>query len=228
MGENKHVRVLKSKSLLYRLFAYSSWKNAANRITALLIIIALSPLLVLIAIGIKLDSHESPIFTQERVGRYGRKFVAYKFRTMHTNGDDSKYWTYLRKYILENAPYRVDNNGQSIYKVDNPHVTRFGKLLRKTNLDELLQVFNVLRGEMAFVGPRPDIPFALEMYKNWHYKRLDAMPGITGLWQVSGRKGLSFEDMVRLDITYIEKQSLLLDLKILLSTVGVILRMDGS
>jgi lipopolysaccharide/colanic/teichoic acid biosynthesis glycosyltransferase len=95
-------------------------------------------------------------------------------------------------------------------------------------LDELLQVFNVLRGEMAFVGPRPDIPFALEMYKNWHYKRLDAMPGITGLWQVSGRKGLSFEDMVRLDITYIEKQSLLLDLKILLSTVGVILRMDGS
>jgi lipopolysaccharide/colanic/teichoic acid biosynthesis glycosyltransferase len=147
---------------------------------------------------------------------------------MYTNGDDRKYRAYLRKYILENAPYRVDNNGRRIYKVDDSHVTRFGGWLRKTNLDELPQLFNVLKGEMSFIGPRPDIFYALGMYKDWHLKRLDATPGITGLWQVYGRKGLSFEDMVRLDITYIEKQSPLLDAKILLSTIGTILRMDGS
>lgn len=227
-GENKHVPVPKSKVWFRRLFTYSCWKNATDRLMALLGIIVSSPLLALIAVGIKLDSHESPIFAQERAGKNGRKFVAYKFRTMHANGDDSKYKTYLRKYILENAPYRVDNNGQSIYKVDDSHVTRFGKLLRKTNLDELPQLFNVLKGEMSFVGPRPDIPFAVGMYKDWHHKRLGTTPGITGLWQVYGRKGLSFDDMVHLDIAYIKKQSPLLDVKILLSTIGTVLRMDGS
>jgi len=227
-GKNKHVPAPSSKGWLRRLFTYSCWKNVADWLMALLGIIVLSPLLALIAVGIKLDSHESPIFAQERVGKDGCKFVAYKFRTMHTNCDDSKYKTYLRKYILKNAPYRVDDNGQCIYKVDDSHVTKFGKLLRKTNLDELPQLFNVLKGEMSFVGPRPDIPFAVGMYKNWHQKRLCVKPGITGLWQVSGRKGLSFEDMVHLDIAYIKKQSLLLDAKILLLTMGIILRRDGS
>jgi len=195
---------------------------------ALLGIIISSPLLALIAVGIRLDSHESPIYPQERVGKDGNRFIAYKFRTMHTNGDDSKYKEYLRKYVLENAPYRVDENGNGVYKVDDSHVTRFGQLLRKTNLDELPQLFNVLKGEMSFVGPRPDIPFAVSMYEDWHRKRLDIKPGITGLWQVCGRKNLPFEGMVRLDIDYIKRQSLFLDAKILLLTVGIILKMDGS
>jgi UDP-glucose 4-epimerase len=127
--ENKYVPVPKSKVWFRRLFTYSYWRYAADRLMALLGIIILLPLLALIAVGIKLDSHESPIFAQERVGKHGRKFVAYKFRTMCSNGDDRKYKAYLRKYILENAPYRVDNSGQRIYKVDDSHVTRFGRRL---------------------------------------------------------------------------------------------------
>jgi len=116
-----------------------------------------------------------------------------------------------------------------VYKVvDDPRVTRFGNLLRKTNLDELPQLFNVLKGEMSFVGPRPDIPFAVAMYRDWHRERLGIKPGITGLWQVCGRKGLSFEDMVRLDIEYIKRQSIFLDARILILTLGTILKRDGS
>jgi lipopolysaccharide/colanic/teichoic acid biosynthesis glycosyltransferase len=122
----------------------------------------------------------------------------------------------------------VDENGQSIYKADGMSVTRFGTLLRKTNLDELPQLFNILKGEMSFIGPRPDIPFAVRMYKDWHRERLRVKPGITGLWQVSGRKSLSFEDMVRLDIDYINRQSALLDAKIALLTVRTSLSQDGS
>jgi len=226
--KSRHTPVQKGQGWFRHLFTYSSWKNLADRLMALLGIIVSSPLLALIAVGIRLDSHESPIYAQERVGKDGNRFIAYKFRTMHTNGDDSKYKEYLRKYVLENTPYRVDENGNGVYKVDDSHVTRFGQLLRKTNLDELPQIFNVLKGEMSFVGPRPDIPFSVGMYKNWHRKRLGVKPGITGLWQVCGRKNLPFEGMVRLDIDYIKRQSLFLDAKILLLTVGTVLRKDGS
>jgi nucleoside-diphosphate-sugar epimerase/lipopolysaccharide/colanic/teichoic acid biosynthesis glycosyltransferase len=226
--ENEHAPVPKSRRGLRCLITYLFWKNAVDRLLAFLLIIVSSPLLALIAVGIKLDSHESPIFTQERVGKNGIKFIAYKFRTMCANHNDSKYKSYLRKYVLENAPYRVDHNGQSIYKVDDPPLTRFGVLLRKTNLDELPQLFNVLKGEMSLVGPRPDIPFAVAMYKDWHQKRLDAKPGMTGLWQVCKRKSLSFESMVHLDIDYITRQSMYLDAKILFLTLGTVLRRDGS
>ena len=211
------------------LTLYQWWKGIFDRLLALLSIVILSPLMMLIAIGVKTDSPGSPLFRQERAGKDGHLFTAYKFRTMRMDNDDSEYKTYLRKYILENAHYRLDQNGQGIYKViDDPRVTRFGALLRKTNLDELPQLINVLKGEMSFVGPRPDIPFALEMYNSWHRKRLSTTPGITGLWQVYGRKSLPFDDMVRLDVDYIEKQSLLLDAKILLLTVRTVLMGDGS
>ena len=192
-------------------------------------IVVLAPLLALIALGVRLDSPGSPLFRQERVGRDGRRFTMYKFRTMYVNHDDTNYKAFIRKYVLENASSRVDENGQDIYRlVDDPRVTRFGRLLRKTNLDELPQLFNVLKGEMSFVGPRPDIPFAVELYKEHHWKRFSVAPGITGLWQVSGRKKMSFEDMVRLDVDYINRQSLLLDAKILVLTVRTILSGDGS
>jgi lipopolysaccharide/colanic/teichoic acid biosynthesis glycosyltransferase len=156
-------------------------------------------------------------------------FTAYKFRTMYINNDDKEYKTYLVKYVLENAPYTVDHNGQAVYKVvDDPRVTRVGALLRKTNLDELPQFINVLKGEMSAIGPRPDVPFAVRMYKNWHRERLLVKPGITGLWQVCGRKQLSFDDMARLDIDYIKKRSLLLDVRIFFLTIGTLLKMDGS
>ena len=212
----------------HRLLAYSFWKGIVDRLLALVIIIVTFPVMVLIAIGIKLDSHGSPIFAQERVGKNGRKFTAYKFRTMYNNNDDSQYREYITKYVLDNAPYRIDQNGQGVYKVDDSNITKFGALLRNTNLDELPQFINVLKGEMSIIGPRPDIPYAVELYKAWQLKRLEAKPGITGLWQVCGRKRLPFEGMVRLDISYIKRQCLLLDIKILLLTAVTILRRDGS
>jgi len=196
---------------------------------AALVIVLSSPLLALIAIGVRFDSPGGALFRQERVGKDGRNFIAYKFRTMFINNDDQDYKAYLRKYILENAPYQLDQHGQAVYKVVNdPRVTRFGTLLRKTNLDELPQLFNVLKGEMSFIGPRPDIPFAVDIYQAWHHKRLSVTPGITGLWQVNGRRNLPFDDMVRLDIEYIERQSPLLDVKILLRTMRTVLMGDGS
>ncbi len=224
-----HMTTTWNKGGIHYHFTYPWWKGIFDRLLALLSIVLLSPLSVLIVIGIRLDSPGSPIFCQERVGKDGHRFTAYKFRTMHINNDDSEYKEYLQKYILENAPYRLDQQGRGIYKVvDDPRVTKFGALLRKTNLDELPQLFNVLKREMSFVGPRPDIPFAVEMYNDWQRKRLSATPGITGLWQVCGRKSLSFDDMVRLDIDYIERQSPLLDAKILLRTAGSVLTRDGS
>ena len=211
------------------IFSYKRWKGILDRVMAFLLMVVLSPVLVIITLAIKLDSSGNAIYRREQVGENNLNFVAYKFRTMKANNNDSEYKNYLAKYILENAPYKVDENGQAVYKVvDDPRVTRIGSLLRKTNLDELPQLINVLKGEMSFIGPRPDIPYAVAMYKDWHKKRLNAKPGITGLWQVCHRKGIPFEGMVRLDIDYIKQQSLLLDTKIALKTVVTILTKDGS
>lgn len=220
---------LMNKMSVAGLFTYQWWKGIFDRVLALLAIVILSPFLALIAVGIRLDSPGGAIFHREQVGEKGRRFTAYKFRTMDINNDDREYKAYLVRYIREDAPYTKDENGQAVYKVvDDSRVTRIGAMLRRTNLDELPQLFNVLKGEMSFIGPRPDIPFAVGMYKNWHRKRLSVKPGITGLWQVCRRKCIPFEGMVRLDIDYIKRQSLLLDTKILLLTIGTILRRDGS
>ena len=211
------------------LFTYRRWKYILDRVFALLALVILSPLLAIIALGIKLDSRGSAIHSRTQVGEGEKTFTAYKFRTMYSNSDDREYKLYLAKYIQECAPYKIDHNGRAVYKlVEDSRVTRFGALLRKTNLDELPQLYNVLKGEMSWIGPRPDIPFAVSMYKDWHRQRLSVKPGITGLWQVSGRKGLSFDDMVRLDIDYIRRQSPVLDAKIVLFTVKTFLRGDGS
>jgi lipopolysaccharide/colanic/teichoic acid biosynthesis glycosyltransferase len=213
---------------LHRLSMYTWWKNIVDRFLALLLIVALSPLLAIIAIVVRIDSPGNPIFRQERIGKDGCRFTIYKFRTMYQNNDDSKYKTFLQKYVLENADSRLDENGQDIYHlIRDPRVTRLGKLLRKTGLDELLQLVNVLKGDMSFIGPRPDIPFTVAMYEPHHRDRLRVRPGITGLWQVSGRRSLTFDEMVRLDTDYIKRQSPLLDAKIGLLTVREILMRDG-
>jgi lipopolysaccharide/colanic/teichoic acid biosynthesis glycosyltransferase len=228
-SDNKNITVLSRKRGVCHILTYSIWKSLIDWLLSLVVLAGLSPFLALIAIGIVIDSPGSPVFAQERVGKNGRRFTAYKFRTMNVNGDDSQYKAYLKKYVVENAAYKVDQNGQGIYKVTDTHqVTRVGALLRKTNLDELPQFLNVLKGEMSIVGPRPDVPFAVDMYQDWQRERLRVPPGITGLWQVSQRRNLSFDDMVRLDIEYVNQQSMLLDAKILLLTVRAILRADGS
>lgn len=223
------MSVPKSKRGFRRSFAYATWKGAFDRGLALLSIVVLSPLLVLIAIAIRIDSPGNPIFAQERVGKDGRQFIAHKFRTMYNNNDDTEYKAYLTRLITQGAPYVIDQRQRAVYKVvDDQRVTRVGALLRKTNLDELPQLFNVLKGEMSFIGPRPDIPFAVEMYTRWHRKRLSVKPGITGLWQVCERTNRSFDEMVSLDIDYAERQSPLLDSRIVLRTLVTILGRDGS
>ncbi|OGO23744.1 MAG: hypothetical protein A2144_05195 [Chloroflexi bacterium RBG_16_50_9] len=220
---------LKSDIEALRPATYLWWKGVLEPVVALFAIVILSPLLVIIALAIRLDSPGSALYRREQVGKNGSTFTAYKFRTMRINNDDSEYKSYLVKYVLENAPYKIDQKGQAVYKVvDDPRVTKVGSVLRRTNLDELPQLINVLKGEMSFIGPRPDIPFAVAMYKDWHWKRLNVKPGITGLWQVCQRKCLSFEGMVRLDISYIKRQSLMIDTRIALLTVGTILKRDGS
>ena len=219
----------RNKRGIRRISKYKSWKVIIDRLLASLVLIVLSPFFALIALGIRFDSPGSPLLKQERIGKDGRKFILYKFRSMYINHDDTKYKAFIQKYIQGNACDRLDENGEDTYElIRDPRVTRIGTLLRKTNLDELPQFFNVLKGDMSLVGPRPDIPFAVAMYQDHHLKRFDVTPGITGLWQVSGRKKMPFEDMVRLDTEYIEKQSLLLDIKIIFSTIRTILRGDGS
>jgi lipopolysaccharide/colanic/teichoic acid biosynthesis glycosyltransferase len=208
---------------------YVFLKDVTGRPAALLFTVLIAPVLILIAIAIRLDSPGNPIFFQNRTGKNGQGFTAYKFRTMTVNNDDSAYKTYLKQYILQNSPYKVDRNGEPVFKLtDDPRITRVGAILRQSNLDELPQLFNLIKGDMALIGPRPDIPYSVKMYSPWHTKRLAVKPGITGLWQVANRRTLSFDDMVKLDIEYIERQSPLLDLKIIFRTIQTILRGDGS
>jgi lipopolysaccharide/colanic/teichoic acid biosynthesis glycosyltransferase len=209
--------------------AYVRFKDIIGRPVAFLVALLLSPVLLLLALAIRLDSPGSPIFSQERTGKNGQRFTAYKFRTMYVNNDDSAYKNYLKQYILKNAPYKVNNKGEPVYKlINDPRITRVGAILRQTNLDELPQLLNLIRGDMELLGPRPDIPYSVKLYSPWHTRRLAVKPGITGLWQVGNRKSLSFDDMVRLDIEYIDRQSPLLDLKIIFLTIRTILKRDGS
>ncbi len=217
------------KTRINSLVTYLFWKGIVERLVALVALVISSPLMIAIAIAIRLDSPGNPIYRREQVGENGSIFRIYKFRTMHINNDDGEYKSYITKYIRENAAYTVDEAGKPVYKVvDDPRITKIGAFLRNTNLDELPQLINILKGEMSLVGPRPDVPFAVEMYDDWQRKRLIGRPGITGLWQVLGRKNLSFKHMVLIDLVYIRRQSLLLDIKILFRTLGTIITRDGS
>jgi exopolysaccharide biosynthesis polyprenyl glycosylphosphotransferase len=200
-------------------------KRAFDIVVATLALVLLSPLWVLMAALIKLDSKGPVLYRQERVGMDGRIFLFLKFRTMRTGADDRIHREFQRQYIEGRPETNLGDSQRPVYKLhDDPRVTRTGRWLRRTSLDELPQLLNVLRGDMSLVGPRPPIPYEVEAYALWHRKRLDMKPGMTGLWQVSGRNRLSFDEMVRLDLFYIENWSLWLDLKIMLRTLPVLLR----
>ncbi len=204
-------------------------KRTSDLIISLVATLLLLPFWLVIAVLIKLDSHGPVFYKQERVGMDGRIFLCYKFRTMHAEGDDHAHRDFQRRYIAGEPDSNLGDGGQPIYKLHaDPRITRSGRVLRKASLDELPQLLNVLHGEMSIVGPRPPIPYEVESYALWHRKRLDMKPGITGLWQVSGRNRLPFDEMVRLDLFYIENWSLLLDLKIILQTLPVMWRGDGA
>jgi lipopolysaccharide/colanic/teichoic acid biosynthesis glycosyltransferase len=190
-----------------------------------------SPLLLLIALTVKLSSKGPILFRQQRVGQYGAPFVFLKFRSMYVNNDSRIHKEYVSRLIAGQAEHKPSNgNGQGVYKLrGDPRVTRVGMFLRKTSLDELPQFYNVLKGEMSLVGPRPSIPYEVEAYDVWHRRRvLEAKPGITGLWQVNGRSRVTFDEMVRLDVRYSSARSLWLDLKILMRTPRAVISAEGA
>lgn len=204
-------------------------KRASDIAISALALAALAPVWMVIALLIKLDSRGPVFYRQERVGMDGRIFMFLKFRTMRANSDDAVHREYLRKYIAGRPDTNLGDGERPVYKLhDDPRVTQTGRVLRRLSLDELPQLLNVLRGDMSVVGPRPPIPYEVEAYELWHRKRLDMKPGVTGLWQVSGRNRLPFEEMVRLDLFYIENWSLRLDLRIILRTLPVMLRGDDA
>lgn len=205
-------------------------KRISDIATATIALTIVSPLLAIIAVWIKLDSKGKVFFRQERVGMDGRVFLCYKFRSMRQDADEDVHREAYEKNIGgEEAANAGDETAPVYGKVkDDPRITRAGRFLRRSSLDELPQLFNVLKGDMSIVGPRPPIPYEVAGYKLWHRKRLDMKPGITGLWQVSGRNRLTFDEMVRTDLFYIENWSLWLDMKIILLTLPAVFRGDGA
>lgn len=185
---------------------------------AVLVLIPVLPFMLLIALAIKLDSPGPAIFVQERIGKGGKIFPAFKFRSMVPEAET------LRSHLTE-----LNEADGPLFKIkEDPRRTRVGRFLRRFSLDELPQIFNVLRGDMSLVGPRPALPEEVERYESWHRKRLEVIPGITGLWQISGRSNLSFEEMMLLDIYYVENWSPLLDISILLRTIPKVILGEGA
>ena len=196
-----------------------------------LALILSSPLLLAISLAIKLTSKGPVLFKQERIGQYGLRFNFLKFRSMKVGNDASIHREYVKRFIAgEVEPGRAANNQNAVYKIqDDPRVTRVGKFLRRTSLDEFPQFINVLRGDMSLVGPRPPVPYELEAYQAWHRRRvLEVKPGITGLWQINGRSRTTFDEMVRLDLRYARAWSPWLDIKILLRTPGAVFSGEGA
>ena len=202
-------------------------KRAVDVVGACGGLLVLSPLLGALALLVRLDSSGPALYRQERVGRGGRRFTMYKFRTMTAGSDTTVHRDYVRRYMTGSGDGL--RNGSGRYKLEgDARVTRVGRLLRRWSLDELPQLLNVALGDMSLVGPRPPLPYEVELYTPRHSRRLDVLPGITGLWQVSGRSDVAYEERVRLDMFYIRNYSIWLDLQLILQTLPVVLGGRGA
>jgi len=211
---------------------YSFFKRIVDIIGSTIALIIFLPFFLVIATAIKLTSQGPVLFRQERLGLHGKPFTFLKFRSMYTNIDDSPHKAYIKSYIAEQKVYKAaeKGEGQGVYKItDDPRITPVGKFIRMSSLDELPQFINVIKGDMSLVGPRPPVSYEFEIYEPWHRRRLlEVKPGITGLWQVSGRSSVAFDDMVRLDLKYITEKSLWLDLKIVMKTPWAVISGVGA
>jgi exopolysaccharide biosynthesis polyprenyl glycosylphosphotransferase len=203
-------------------------KRLVDFVLAALLLLALSPILLLVTLLIRLTSRGPVLFVQKRVGRGGKTFSFYKFRSMYANNRDKTHREFMEQVIKNgNGEPKKNGNGQ-VYKMKrDPRVTPVGRFLRRFSIDELPQLLNVLKGDMSLIGPRPAVPYEVKMYEDRHRRRLQALPGITGLWQVSGRNRLSFEEMVELDIHYIENWSVGLDVRIFFKTIAAVIFTRG-
>jgi exopolysaccharide biosynthesis polyprenyl glycosylphosphotransferase len=208
-------------------------KRSFDIICASIALIFVVPVLALAALAILMFDGSPILFRQQRIGAYGRLFEMLKFRTMTNRAADIVHRDFVQQWICEDDT--ADQNGhqpngtdQRVFKLSNdPRISKVGRILRRFSIDELPQLWNVIRGDMSLIGPRPALPYELELYKDWHRRRLEGMPGITGLWQVSGRNQVSFDAMVRMDLAYLRDWSLTSDIRILLQTIPVLLRGNG-
>ena len=231
-GQRAHTSSwYRSKAVAHTVSSHDTWcrrvypvaKRSLDITVSLSLLILLSPLLLLIAIAIKLDSKGPVIYKQVRTGKGGKPFTFYKFRSM-TDGDHLKeYLEFSRQYL--NGKHNGEMNKPVVVQ---SHVTRVGRFLRAQSLDEVPQLINVLKGDMSLVGPRPYLHSETMYFSEWHKKRLAVLPGLTGLAQIKGRSALPFDEIVRYDLEYIEKQSLWLDIRVLLGTIPVVLRGEGA
>jgi lipopolysaccharide/colanic/teichoic acid biosynthesis glycosyltransferase len=208
--------------------AWSFWKRLLDIVGSLFGILLCLPCFLIIPVLIKLTSKGPVLFKQRRIGQFGREFNFLKFRSMFINNDPQIHQEYVRRLIDRELP--KEDKSRGVFKIVNdPRVTPVGRFLRKTSLDEIPQFLNVLKGDMSLVGPRPPIPYEFVHYRYWHRRRvIEVRPGITGLWQVTGRSKTTFDEMVRLDIQYIRRQSIWLDLKIIFRTPLVLISGDGA
>ena len=206
--------VLGKESILY-----SVTKRLIDIVGSLCGIILLSPLFLIVAILIKLEDPKGKVFfAQERNGKYPKTFKMYKFRSMVHNAED----------LLKDLMDRNEQTGP-VFKInDDPRITKVGKFIRKTSIDELPQLFNVLKGDMSLVGPRPPIPHEVDQYNSYQMQRLAVKPGLTCIWQVSGRNNIGFDEWVEMDIEYIKTRNLWLDIKLIFKTVGVLFGDDNA
>jgi lipopolysaccharide/colanic/teichoic acid biosynthesis glycosyltransferase len=203
----------------------SAARRCLDLLAASVLILLATPLMIAIAIAIRVDSPGSPLFRQRRVGYRRREFTIYKFRSMRLDADEARHRQYVSALITGEAP---DAEGENLYKLAvDDRITAVGRVIRRWSLDELPQLFNVVLGDMSLVGPRPAIPYEVESYPAWYLKRFDVKPGLTGLWQVSGRNQRTYEEMVSLDVEYAETRSLRGDLAILAKTPMTVLGRRG-
>lgn len=196
---------------------YLKLKRLIDIVFSIFLVILILPVLLFCAAAIKLDSAGPVFFIQERTGKGGKRFKMYKLRTMRKDADRLKK-EYLHLNTLRYPDFKIPND---------PRITRVGRFLRKTSLDELPQIFNVIKGDMSLIGPRPT-SFHYSTYDLWHTVRLEIKPGVTGLWQISGRSDIEFDDRIRLDVAYMRNLSLRLDIRILLRTITCVLKTEGA
>lgn len=191
---------------------YIYLKRIIDLVCSLIGIIALSPVFLIVGIIIKLDSKGSAIFSQKRVGKGGKEFKMYKFRSMVVNAEELK----------EKLLHQNEMSGPMFKMKDDPRITKIGRFIRKTSIDELPQLINVIKGDMSLVGPRPSLPKEVAKFEPWMMRRLDVKPGLTCYWQVSGRNNIDFDDWMKLDIKYVQDRSLWLDIKLIFKTFFVL------
>lgn len=209
--EEKQLEIENESSMEFSF--YEVIKRLIDVVCSFLGVLVLSPLFIIIAIIIKTTSKGPAFFSQKRVGKNGKEFDMYKFRSMVVNAEELK-----EKLAAQN-----EMSGPMFKMKDDPRVTKVGKFIRKTSIDELPQLWNVIKGDMSLVGPRPSLPKEVAQFEDWMHKRLEVKPGLTCYWQVSGRNNIDFEDWMKLDIKYVEEKSTWVDIKLIFKTVGVLL-----